>query len=95
MLHDLANADRFVIIGEQVENANTDRVGKGSEATGVLLRARLRDLGRLYLGATIGSSAFCSCWHGGVDDKDVRQPGDCPRLPTSGIEVFGQSFPDR
>jgi len=58
MLHDLANADRFVIIGEQVENANTDRVGKGSEATGVLLRARLRDLGRLYLGQQLAVRHF-------------------------------------
>lgn len=69
MLYDLANANRVVIVGEQVENANTHRVGKGFEATGVLLRARSSDLRRPYLGATIGSRTFYGRWHGGVETR--------------------------
>ena len=64
MLHDLANADRVVIAGEQVENANPHRIGKRFEATCVLLRARLGDPGRLHWSATTGSRAFWVSGHG-------------------------------
>lgn len=71
MLHNLADADRLVIVGQQVENANTNRIGKGLEATGVALSTRLGDPGRLYLRATIGSGAFCGSRHGDVDGRRV------------------------
>ena len=58
VLYDLANADRIVVAGEQVENANAHRIGKGFEATGVFPRARIGDLRRLHLGTTAGGVTF-------------------------------------
>jgi hypothetical protein len=94
VLHDLADADRFVIVGQQVENANTHRVGKGVEAAGVLLRARLGDLGGPYLGATIGSRAFSGRWHGGVDDKSVKLIEECQWM-TRAIGSFAKESATR
>ena len=64
MLHNFANAHRVVIASEQVENANPHRIGKRFEAACILLRARLRDPGRLHRSATIGSGAFRVSRHG-------------------------------
>jgi len=77
VFHDLANAYRVVVVSQQVENANAHRIGKGSEATGVLLRARLGDLGRHYLGAAIGSRVFCGRWHGGIANKSAESIEEC------------------
>jgi hypothetical protein len=58
MFNDVANADWLIVRCQQVEYTNTDRIPKRFETTGVLLRTRLRKLGRLHLGATTGCGAF-------------------------------------
>jgi hypothetical protein len=58
MFNNVANADWLIVRRQQVEYPNTDRISKRFETTGVLLRTRLRKLGRLHLGATTGRCAF-------------------------------------
>jgi hypothetical protein len=64
VFHDLADTDRIVVVSKQVENANAHWIGKGFEATRVLLCPSLSDPRRLYLGATIGGGAFGAYRHG-------------------------------
>lgn len=44
VLHDIANTDGLVVIGQQVQNADARRVRKGIEPRGVLFRARSIEL---------------------------------------------------
>jgi hypothetical protein len=77
MLHDLADADRIIVVSKQVENANAHRIGKGLEATRVLLCVSVSDPRGPYLGATIGGGAFNAYRHGSVDDKRATFIEEC------------------
>lgn len=63
MLDDLAHAHRLLVVREQIENPNAHGIGECFEATGILLRTRFRDIGRLHLYATNSGRAFRSLGH--------------------------------
>lgn len=72
MFNNVANADWLVVGRQQVEYPNTDRISKRFETTGVLLRTRLRKLGRLHLGATTGRCAFRVSGHWYDDSEQIN-----------------------